>query len=175
MPLQSYRGALITREGLRALDDKILRHSNNLRDSIATNGDRNARGTGCSAARNMVDEVTRQHNTTRTLLEDVRRLRDEATVVDDPVSCEVLGIGHMGHFSFHTITEDGSITATEKKLIHVVGFNEGDCDSIPQRLSYQAPLVASFVGRAVGWSEEVKLRGVDYEMVLDEIKLPNSL
>lgn len=175
MTLQSYVGARITREGRQALESTILQQSGQLRESSRVNGDRNARGCGCSTNATMADDVTRQHNTKRTLLRGLKQLKDEATVVDTPTSCEVLGIDLVGVFRLNALNADGSVSHTEPRVIHVVGYNEGDCEAVPQRLSYLAPLVAPFMGQRVGWSEDVTLRGVEYEMVLDEITFPNTL
>lgn len=172
MTLHSYVGALITRDGLRALEHKIRIESEELRESGVVNGDRNARGCGNSTSKRIIDEVTRQHDTKRIRIADFTKLRDEATVVDTPTTCDVLGIGLVGHFSLQSFHEDGTVARSEHKTIHVVGFNESDCDSTPQQLSYQAPLIASFIGQSTGWMEEVTIRKIEYEMTLDKITFP---
>lgn len=170
MALQSYVGACITEGGKKILESRISSLRKRMRQSVEQNGDRNARGCGCSGHSRIEDEVTRQHDTMRVQLEDLSRLAKQATVVQPPLHRSVLDIELVGTLEYRE-----SKTSIRKRIqVHVVGFNETVCDTTPQQLSYQSSLIAPFVGQAVGWKAEVMIGGIRRLVKLTGIHRPSD-
>jgi transcription elongation GreA/GreB family factor len=159
MNLQSYKGARITPEGKAMYEARRTHLEQKLRRSITENADRGPRkcgetGNGVTAE----DDVTRQHKSLRDQILDITILLRDARLVLPATSCKVAAVGTVITLLHYEHDEkDGGKTRDVRQQLLIVGYGEGDCDSVPRRVSYNSPLVAPFIGQSVGFQEEILL------------------
>ncbi|MEK7100494.1 MAG: hypothetical protein AAB921_00145 [Patescibacteria group bacterium] len=154
-----YYGKFITTRGRIELDRQIEEWKAKLAESLKVNGSRATRG--CDSSSNGhpgTDSVAADHENMRRIITDLTLLRSQATRAEPPASREVLRVDMVATLMYKT--EGSSRNGREvRSQIHVVGFNESDCDSVPRKVCYEAALVRPFLGREVGAQAHVYIEG----------------
>lgn len=173
MQCQDFSSKTITQQGRGRLDAQIAEWRQSLADMRGKSSDRDARGAGnTGSGSKMQDEATRQHNIVRGHIDRLTRLRNHAQIAPVPKSRKTLRIGTIGVFLYQT--KVGGKSCDVRKTYEIVGFEEGDCDSVPRKISYETPLAIAFLGAEVGTQELVHQDGKIRTVTMTAIRLPKQ-
>lgn len=91
----------------------------------------------------------------------VMRQIEESVIVEAPQDNYVLNIGHVAVLR----SQDGKISE-----YIIVGFGETNLSLTPKRLSYDSPMTNQFIGKSVGYSASIIIKGEPTEFTLEEIR-----
>lgn len=174
MALHSYTGAVLTPEGRAALDLSIADLTARLEKSKSINEDKGARGCGEAGGCKAQDEATRQHDLYRLRRDDAVKLRKEAKVAIPPTTRDRLGVGHVAKLLSWAKVPTSRTPVPTYQYVHVVGFNEGDCDACPRKLAYNSPLITPFIGQRAGYEEHLLVANNMRLFRLARILLPSD-
>lgn len=173
MKCQDFSDKIVTIDGRQRLDEQIKEWKVSLADLRRKSPDRDARGAGnTGGGLKMQDEATRQHNIVRGHIDRLTCLRNRAKIAPMPTSRDTLRIGATGVFVYHTTA--GGTSRNVRKTYEIVGFEEGDCDSVPRKISYETPLARAFLGATIGTRELVFQDGKIRTLTLAAIQLPQQ-
>lgn len=171
------RLVLLTERGKASLVAERDRLKTELRAIREARPTLDARSPGnSSGGTRMAGENARQEDLYLQRAEEIQHILRVAQIAPKPKGKETVQIGHiitLCYAAWVEKTPGGPKTSRRtRRYYEIVGFREGDCDTTPARLCYEAGLAKHFVGESKGHKVLVRLDGEIRLVTLSNIKLP---
>ncbi len=170
MQCLNYRDLLITEQGRRDLEEELAAHRKLLRTRVASCPTIDARECGKSSGHRIPDTNDQEIASGNSRISKVSRILKEATIVPLPKQNDLLQIGLVAVLE-HDPYGHSNESRVQQRL-HVVGFEEGNCDSVPRKVSYDAPIICQFVGQEIGTTALIRIGNAMCEATLVSIEFP---
>jgi len=166
----NFSGVIISAEGKTAREAEQQDRNRKLRRFLH-DSTRDGHSTGSTNGIACPDEGTRQRELMEAGIQRLQAILAQAQVAPAPTSRKILAIGHYATFTWlrRNPTRDGSDRVRE--TYQIVGFEEGDCSTVPPKLSYQTDIPKAFLGGSVGDQETIYRNGKPILMTLTSIRL----
>lgn len=153
---------LVTPRGREIFLERQAKLEKKLKEIVSQKGDAYENGGNGWHDNFAFEELTRQEAMLRSQLHEMSDLLTVATVISEmPAQNSTLSIGHIAVFE----DGDGNVNTYE-----IVGYGEGGAASRPPKIEYRAPVIAPFLGMAVGKTAKLTLAGKLKQLTLIEIK-----
>ncbi|HRH55606.1 MAG TPA: hypothetical protein PK609_01945 [Candidatus Paceibacterota bacterium] len=168
-------GIVITERGKNSFEAEQQKLKKNLLKDRKGRPDANARSagsTGCGMR--MQGENAREDDLNLERISVIQQILCTAQVAPEPENRSVVRIGHVITLMYR---EGSGKRKRVRKTYEIVGYQEGDCDTNPPRLSYLAELARQFMGQEIGHQAYVRMAGRLRFVTLTNIrkpKLPNQ-
>lgn len=170
----NYSRAVITIEGLAKLRLEIKNLEGRVAKLMQDSGDWSARSNtsfagGCQIPSCIDEEMQSLQNQ----INQKMALSLQATLAPDATSRERAAINTVIVLMYNT-RQGKAHTYKRYCPHHIVGFEEGDCDSFPRRISYESGLARMFIGKRKGFKTMCRLDGKMRTVTLTAIHLPSD-
>lgn len=171
------RLVLLTTRGKASLVAERDRLKSELRTIRENRPSLDARSPGnTSSGTRMAGENARQEDLYLQRVEEIQHILSVAQTAPKPKGVKTVQIGHiitLCYASWVEKTPGGPKTSRRtRRYYEIVGFREGDCDTTPARLCYEAGLAKHFVGESKGHKVLVRMDGEVRPVTLTNIKMP---
>ncbi|MBU1292827.1 hypothetical protein KJ819_02030 [Patescibacteria group bacterium] len=116
----------------------------------------------------MAGESARQDGLYLERIERIQHILSAAQDAPVPRGRETVQIGHLITLTY--ALWENNTSRRVREMYEIVGFEEGDCNTTPMRLCYQADLAKHFLGEQKGHKVLVRIAGQARMVTLTNIK-----